>query len=94
MKFDIRGFIKTLTTLFIALKLFKFRKKQTQTSYLKNIRIFFVKKHFWWGLVTPKHFDYQVSMAMVFFKISNDCMILPTKKYFLENFSKILPPCK
>ena len=49
MKFDIRGFIKTLTTLFIALKLFKFRKKQTQTSYLKNIRIFFVKNIFGGG---------------------------------------------
>lgn len=48
MKFDIRGFIKTLT-LFIALKLFKFRKKQTQTSYLKNIRIFFVKNIFGGG---------------------------------------------
>ena len=49
MKFDIRGFIKTLTTLFIALKLFKFRKKQTQTSYLKNVRIFFVKNIFGGG---------------------------------------------
>ena len=41
-------------------------------------------------------FDFKVSMACLrhFFYISQVCMILLTKKYFHENFSKILPPVK